>query len=353
MPPSSESSQDWGRQMALREPYRTIPTAPTGGGGGGGGGGKTNRPPTPSGNSASSAQAAANAAARAAENRAVARANADKRKAGQRYLKQAGNLEAQAKALKRALSQEFAKNRDVNLGNVGQRLTENLGMLKDDAGKRGGMLDEAAGNTAVATGQQENQSLTNMVRERSDAMSMLLEQGMGETDQMRAMLMSARNMNANQNEGNRSYFDTMQSINTSITDLNADTRTALANTFGEAESERGRIWENYYSKRNQGFTQLGNIRGQQADAYANAREMGVSPGKGKEKGAQSGMTANYEAAATEAGKAYKEKALPDWMKNWEGTKVKDAKVQNTNLASAITLDKMDKAEGASLRRWEG
>jgi hypothetical protein len=315
-------------------------------------GGTTKRPKTP-GDPAKAAQDAANAAARAAENRAVARANADKRKAGQRYLKQAGNLEAQAKALQRALSKEFAKNRDVNLGNIGQRLTENLGMLKEDAKNRGGQLDDAAGNTAVATGQQENQSLSNMVRERSDAMSMLLEQGMGETDQMRAMLMSARNMNANQNEGNRSYFDTMQSINSSITDLNADTRTALANTYGEAESERARIWENYYSKRNQGFTQLGNIRGQQADAYANAREMGVNPGKGKENAAQSGMTTNYENAATEAGKAYKEKALPDWMRNWEGTKLKEAKVQNTNLASAITIDKAEKADGAALRRWEG
>lgn len=339
---------------AAREYYGSsdpVVVAPiTDSGGGGGGGGSTNRPATPSG---SSAQAAANAAARAAENRAVARANADKRKAGQRYLKQAGNLEAQAKALKRALTQEFAKNRDTNLGNVGQRLTENLGMLKDDAGKRGGQLDVAADSTSKATGQQENQSLSNMVRERSDALSMLMEQGMGETDQMRAMLMAARNMNANQNEGNRSYFDSMQSINQSITDLNADTRTALANTFGEAEAERGRIWENYYSKRSQGFTQLGNIRGQQADYYANAQEMGVDPGTGKVKGAKAGMTANYEAAATEAGKAYKEKALPDWMKNWEGTKLRDAKVQNTNLAAAITIDKADKAEGASLRRWEG
>jgi hypothetical protein len=333
--------------MAQRDLYRTIPTTPTGGGGGGGGG--TNRPPTPTSTSGSGSSYDP----RAAEARAVARANADKRKAGQRYLKQAGNLEHQAKALRRALTQEFAKNRDTNLGNVQQRLTENLGILKDDAKKRGGILDEAATNTEVATGQQENQTLTNAVRERADAMSMLMEQGMGETDQMRAMLMAARNMNANQNEGNRSYFDSMQSINSSITDLNADTRTALANTFGEAEAERGRIWENYYSKRNQGFTQLGNIRGQQADAYANAREMGVSPGAGKEKAAQAGMKGNYEAAATEAGKAYKEKALPDWMKNWEGTARRNAQVQNTNLASAITIDKAEKAEGASLRRWEG
>jgi hypothetical protein len=328
-----------------------YPTAPTGTGSSSGG--KTTRPATPKTDSGASAQASANAAARAAENRAVARANADKRKAGQRYLKQASNLEAQAKALQRALQKEFAKNRDVNLGNIGQRLTENLGMLKDDAAKRGGILEEATTNTEVATGQQENQSLTNMVRERADAMSMLLEQGMGETDQMRAMLMSARNMNANQNEGNRSYFDTMQSINSSITDLNADTRTALANTYGEAESERGRIWENYYAKRNQGFTQLGNIRGQQADAYANAREMGVNPGKAKENAAQTGMKSNYESAATEAGKAYKEKALPDWMRDWAGTATKTAKVQNTNLASAITIDKAEKADGASLRRWEG
>ena len=332
-------------------PNDTIPTAPSGGSGSSSSG-SSSRPATPT-SSASSAQASANAAARAAEARAVARANADKRKAGQRYLKQASNLEAQAKALKRALQTEFARNRDVGLANVGQRLTENMALLKDDASKRGGQLDVAADSTGKAAGQQENQSLSNMVRERADAMSMLLEQGMGETDQMRAMLMSARNMNANQNEGNRSYFDTMQSINQSITDLNADTRTGLANTFGEAEAERGRLWESYYSKRNQGYTQLGNIRGQQADYYANAREMGVNPGSAKEKAAEKAMRDSYEAAATEAGKAYKEQALPSWIRDWQGTSVKDAKVQNTNLAAALTIDKVDKAEGASLRRWNG
>ena len=332
-------------------PNPVIPTAPNQPSAGGGGS-STSRPPT-GGGSRVDPNEQARRDARAAENRAVARDNAQRRRTGQRYLTEAKNLESQANALKRALSQEFARNRDINLGNVGQRLDETLGMLKEDADKRGGELLTAADSTAKAAGAQENQSLSNMVRERADALSMLMEQGMGETDQMRAMLMSARNMNANQNEGNRSYFDTMQSINQSITDLNADTRTALAGAFGEAEAERGRIWENYYTRRNQGFTQLGNIRGQQASYYAQAGEMGVKAPAGSERRATNGMEYNYEAAATEAGKAYEEAALPSWIRDWKGTARQNAKVQNTNLAAAITIDKPEKADGAALRRWEG
>ena len=328
-----------------------IPTAPRTGGAprGNGRGGRT-RPSAPAGSGSSSNSSSG---ASSAESRAVARENAAKTKAGQKYLTQASNLDAQAKALLRALNKTFAMSRNTSLANVGMRLNESLGMLKEDAKARGSQLDAAAQGTDAAAAGQENQSLSNMVRERADAMSMLLEQGMGETDTLRAMLMSARNMNANQNEGNQSRLDSMRSINASITDLNADTRTGLANTFGEAEAERGRIWENFYSRRSQGYTQLGNIRGQQADYYASAQEMGVNPGKAKTRAARAGMKNAYEAATTETGKAYKEKATPGWIKNWEGTKTKETKVQNTNLAAAITIDAPEKADGASLRRWEG
>lgn len=329
----------------------TIPVTPTGGGAPkpkpvkrpttGGSGADTNNG-SKSGSGMSSA-----------ESRAVARENAAKAKAGQKYLTQANNLDIQAKALLRALNKTFAMSRNTSLANVGQRLTESLGLLKQGAAERGAEFDKSAQDTDAAAAGQENQSLSNMVRERADAMSMLLEQGMGETDSMRALLMSARNMNQNQNEGNRSRLDSMRSINAGITDLNVDTRTALTTTFGEAEAERGRIWENFYSRRSQGYTQLGNIRGQQADYYASATEMGVSPGKKKEAATRAGMKNAYEAATTETGKAYKEKANPAWIRDWQGSKTKDTKVQNTNLAAAITIDAPEKADGASLRRWEG
>jgi hypothetical protein len=41
------------------------------------------------------------------------------------------------------------------------------------------------------------------------------------------------------------------------------------------------------------------------------------------------------------------------VKNYQGQAQVAARVQNTNLASAVTIDKAEKAEGASLRRWEG
>lgn len=170
---------------------------------------------------------------------------------------------------------------------------------------------------------------------------------------MRALLLSARNWQGNVQESNRSYFDTMRSINSGITDLNADTQTALANAHRDAESQREAAFQDYYNKRTESFTQLGNIRGQQADYYAMAKEMGVNPPKGAERKAKTGMKAGYDSATTESGQSYKQGALPNRMKNYKPAAEQTAQRQNTNLAAAVTIDKAEKAEGASLRRWEG
>jgi hypothetical protein len=268
-------------------------------------------------------------------------------------LSQAGNLEAQAAALQNALKYGFSKNLRQNLDDVANAYNRQSYLIKDGAAKRGSQLEASAKENQMAANANENQSLSNMVRERQDAMQGILEQGAGETDTTRAMLMAARNMVANQAESNRAYFDTSRSINQSVTDLNVDTKTALGNAFGSLEAERDRLYQDYYNRRSETFTQLGNIRGQQADYYAQATEMGVSPGKTKTAKAKTGMQAAYNYATAEAGKSYKQAALPSGIKNWEGTKQQATRRTNTDLGNAVTIDKAEKAEGSSLRRWEG
>jgi small-conductance mechanosensitive channel len=298
------------------------------------------------------AEARANQRQLEAEARAKAERDAEKKKTGQRYLEQAGNLEAQAASLQAALNGSFKAGLDIKLANVGKTLDEQMRMLKEGHGLRSQSLLDTAEDSETAVSGEQNQGLSNMVRERQDAMSAILEQGAGETDAARAMLMSARNWNANAAEANRGYFDSIRSVNQGITDLNVDTKTGMTNAFLQSEGEKGRLWQDYYNQRVETLTQLGNIRGQQGSYYAQAKEMGVDPGA-RAAEVQAEMAAQYNAATDEAGKVYAQQALPGEIKDWEGAALKKGKQSNTNLAAATTIGPAQKAEGASLRRWKG
>lgn len=287
----------------------------------------------------------------AAERRANARADADKKKAGKRFLESAANLEAQAKAIQEALKRQFGKNRDNNLADVSRSLTEQLNMLKTGSKLRAQEFLKTGSDTEKATGDALESSFTNAIRERQDTMTAVLEQGAGETDMMKAMLMAARNWHANASDQNRAYFDTLRTVNAGITDLNVDTQTGLANAARTAESQREQVWQDFYNKRGEAFTQLGNVRGQQAEYYAQAKEMGVSPKKGAEKAAEDAMKKAFMDAAKEAGRSYTQKALPTWISNYKGQAAVQARQSNTNLEAAMQFEPIEKAEGATLRKW--
>ena len=289
--------------------------------------------------------------ARAAENRAVARANADKKKAGKRYLEQAANLEAQAKALKYALKTAFGSARDQNLTDLSLVLNQQIKLLKEGHGLRVEQFMKSAKDSEIATGGKSEENISNAVRERQDSMSALLEQGAGETDALRTMVMAARNWHANQSDVNRSYFDSMRSVNQGIVDLNIDTKSAMTNLNASTEAERERIWQDYYNRRSESFTQLGNIKGQQRDYYAQAKEMGVSPKKGAEKAAKDASYKAFMDAAKEAGKSYVNKGIPAWLQKWQGADELEARQSNSNLAAAMQFEDVGKAEGATLRKW--
>lgn len=288
------------------------------------------------------------AEARAAQAKAEAEAAAAMARAGNRAKEMAGNLDPQIAALKHALEVSFAQARDQNLKDIQVLLDEQFAMLKTGAEKRGREFRESGKNSEIATAGQAESSLSNLVRERQDTMSAVLEQGAGQTDALRALLGSARNWQQNAQEGNRAYFDSIQSLNQSITDLNLDAQTALGNAHTQAESERERQWQDYYNRRSESFTQLGNLYTQQADYLEQAKENKVGTGGGDKKGAAG--TAFMD-AAKESALSYEKQGLPDWIKDYEGEARIEAKVQNTNLAQGPRLKGPKKAEGSTLRKW--
>ena len=102
-------------------------------------------------------------------------------------------------------------------------------------------------------------NLSNRARESTDLLAQAASQGAGETDTLKTQLMAIRNWDANQADVNRSYFDTQRSINSSIADLNADSRTARMNLAVDALGDYDQIWTNYYNQRADAYTQMGNI----------------------------------------------------------------------------------------------
>lgn len=195
---------------------------------------------------------------------------------------------------------------------------------------------------------QAEGSLSNLVRERQDSLGAVLEQGAGQTDALRAMIGAARNWHANAQEGNRAYFDSMRATNSAINDLNVDTQTALGNVHRDNESERERLWQDFYNRRSETFTQLGNVYQQQADYLDMAKENKVGGGGGEKK-TLSGQA--FMDASNEAGQSYKRNALPDWIKNYQGQAQVAARVGNSDLASATAVEPLSAPEGATLRRW--
>jgi hypothetical protein len=183
-------------------------------------------------------------------------------------------------------------------------------------------------------------------------MTQLLTQGAGETDAMRALLMAARNWQANAGEANRAYFDSMASTNAGINDLALDTETAMSNAWRGAESEKDRLWQEYWKARSDTLTQRSNVYAQQLLHYRAAEAYDVEPKKGKKKEARAGVEADTKASASASGRSYKQQELPGWISGYSAGEQLDARQSNTNLASAPVIEPAVKSEGASLRRWE-
>ena len=384
----------------------------------------TTRPGTTTrtGTTTRSSKSANRNSASSLQKRAEKKQAARELKTGERYLTQASNLNPQARALIEALD-ELKKRRRGDIRDIINTRDSQLEQLLGSAEALGQGYAQSGVDNEMATAGSLEGGYANMVRERQDALAQLLTQGAGESDMMKTMLMAARNQQANAAEANRSFYDTLTSINAGITNLNEDTQTKLAGAWITAEGEREQIWRDYMDSRNDAMVQLGQIRTAQADAYANAKEYGATiPRLGAKKkkknqkvkpedvkggsknflkasrasSAMSSLAAAQEekdeeekpsktgkvlgtlknAARKKGGKAprmdevrkrqarkafnqwaddqsvsYKQKAVPDEIENYRGMDLLQGQQQNTNLAAAMSLGPMPKAEGAGLRKW--
>jgi hypothetical protein len=289
------------------------------------------------------------AAAQAAANRKERKLQA---KAANRYIKQAQSMQGQIAALKNSLSEGFMQALNQRLTNIGLVQGQQDDVLMEGYQQRVKSLEGSAADNEKAAAGGTFQNLTNRGRERANAITEALSQGAGESDVLKSQSMSLRNWGQNQQDIERSYFDSLRSINSSLTDLNVDTKTARINLASQANADRDQVWSQYYDQRSETLTQLGNLHGQQGELYGMAQEqVGNKRTRRRRRQAVRRSDANFMAASEANAHVWQNPGVDASLMNWQG----EGEIQGVNnasiLANAAVAEPVVRPEGATLRKW--
>ena len=244
------------------------------------------------------------------------------------------NDSPQIKALEELLNKGFAAARDTKLANIKKITEQQDAELVRGYEARTTSLLAADKDNEKAESDSSFANLANRARETGNMLDEFIVQGAGETDMLKAQLMSLRNWDSNQADVNRSYFDTQRSVNSAINDLNATTRTARINLQTEALADMEQVHTNYYNQRADAYTQLGNIR---ANPYSDSYKKDAK---------------DYENMAKEASQAWTNPGVNKSLRDWNGTvKPTEDTLTNTKVQAMQLQQKIKRPEGSTLRRW--
>ena len=288
----------------------------------------------------SGVKAAQNTAQKAAEKKADAR----QKKLDSEAIARSKRENAATAALvsqQKGLLKSFGKQRDVKLGNIKSAWSSSdKSLLSGYTSSLRGLRTSAKENDK-SEADSTFQNVSNAVRERGDVLGEISSNGGGETDVLRGQLASLRNYTTNQNEINRSFFDTLGSVNRSITSLNVDTSTSRNNLWNQAEADRESAWANYYNQMSDTNTQITNIENSNTNVKTDSS---VAYNKTQKNSGKN--------AATYAGKSYK-KATNTKLGSWSGKGAEEKRKLTSGNRSAIRslAGPMKRAEGATLRKW--
>jgi hypothetical protein len=292
-------------------------------------------PPTPAGPSLADIQAKMQADAKAAADAALAKANAE----GKSRSKKANDATRSLADQQFALFGSFDKARTTKLGNIAAALKDSDRILLGSYGTALKGLKGSADDNDKAATDASFVNLTNAARERGEVVGEAAALGAGESDLLRTQLTALRNYASNQSDVNRSFFDTLRSVNNSIGSLNSDTATSRGNLYNQAESDKESTWSNYYNQKADTWTQIGNIENSNTNVDSDS-----SVGYDK-KYAQAGK----QAAAAAAG-SYKRQSQKG-LDSWTGKGKAEDRTLNSNRAATVSLGPTKRPEGATLRKW--
>lgn len=272
-------------------------------------------------------------------------------KAARRYLDQAKAMQGQIAALKHSLSEGFKTALNQRLANISLVSGQQDAILMEGYNKRVKSLEGAAADNEKSAGDASFQNLNNAARERANAVTEAMNQGAGESDLLRSSLMSLRNWDSNQGEINRSFFDTLRSVNSSLGDLNIDTKTGRANIASQANADRDQVWTQFHDQKSESLVNLGNLFGQQSELYGLANEqVGSKRTKRLRKRAVHASDDAFMNASKQNAMVYKNPGIGS-LANWQGHADFEGEVNNNTIEGAQTLEPMKRPEGATLRKW--
>ena len=242
------------------------------------------------------------------------------------------------KALEKLLNGGFAKARNQQLANIGTMYTTQDADLLKGYSSRAEQLGLARKDNEKSESDASFANLANRARETQDILAQTAEHGAGESDTAKAQLMAIQNWDANQGEVNRSYFDTVRSVNNAINDLNTDTRTARINLATQMLGDKQQVWANYQNQMVETATQVANLR---ANPYSNAYK--------KNSGA-------YKKIVDNAKKVWENPGVDKAITAWEGVaQPEEGKLNNTMVENVATVQQPKKPTGAStgaIKAWE-
>lgn len=281
----------------------------------------------------------------------VAREKHYRHLAAVRYAEQAQIMQQQARALRVALGKRgFRAALQQKLANVNLVTRQQDRELVDSYHDRVSSLETSDSDNQKAASAQTYANLSNAGRERANALSEAMAQGAGESDVLRAQGMALRNWDANQSEVNRGFFDTQSSINSALNDLTIDTRTGRMNVALQANADKELLYSNYYDRRSETLTTLGNTLGQMAEYYSLANEQEAAKkyrAQSKELSDKSGHA--YTNASLASGQAWENPGVPKKIRRWDGhDDFEDGMNPNQFQRQDVALDR---PEGAQLRSW--
>lgn len=273
-------------------------------------------------------------------------------KAANRYLQSAKAMQGQIAALKHSLSEGFKSALTQRLANITLVSGQQDAQLLEGYGQRVKSLEGAAKDNEASEADASFQNLGNSARERANAVSEAMNNGAGESDVLKAGMMSLRSWDANQGDVNRSFFDTLRSVNSSLTDLNVDTKTSRMNVASQANADRDQVYSQYYGQRSETLTQLGNLYGQQGEYYGMAQEqVGSKKTKGLRRKAVHASDNAFMRASKANAQVWDNPGVGD-LANWQGREQFGGEVNNNRIETAVTNEPVKaKPEGATLRKW--
>lgn len=219
-------------------------------------------------------------------------------------------------------------------------------------------------------------NLANRARESQDVVTQALSQGAGESDVLKTQLQALRNWSANQGDINRSYFDTLTSTNSGITDLNVATKSNVTGYELDANQRKSSIWDDFYKGMSDSYTQMDNLAtnnylldqeiasnqaamsGQDAlltwlDSGKNADSFVAGTAATGQPGALRQYTGYAGQAADFAGKAWENPGVSEATKSWAGQETQEGQLNTSLVSAAPSADApaKKKPEGATLRKW--